>query len=143
MPLCNLSLAVLFMGQKLRSLPSQNKQTASKRNLLLELKCAKQQFNDKKKEDHDRHHGSTEMPLIQDDSKVWVTSSRQKGKNKVISYTQVQTQGRAQVAHAPSPHPSSIIRSKRLKYSDRAVTYPDKTVTYPYRILIMFMLNFK
>ena len=34
----------------------------------------------------------------------------------------------------PLPHLSSIITSKRLKNSDRAVPYPDKTVTYPYRI---------
>jgi len=43
----------------------------------------------------------------------------------------------------PFPSSTSVISSKRSKYSNRTVTYPNKTVTYPEtEFVIKCMLNF-
>jgi len=86
LPWCNLSPAELLMGRKLRTLfPLTNKQLIPKWNYLSEFKDANKQFKNKQKENYDRRHKVTEMPLIPDDSEVWVTSGQGATRGRVVS----------------------------------------------------------
>ena len=68
------------MGQKLRTLlPVIGKQLTPQWNYLPEFRSANQKFKDKQKEDYDRRHRTMEMPLILEDSEVWVRRHKGKG----------------------------------------------------------------
>ena len=74
------------MGRKLRTLlPLTDKQLIPKWNYLPEFKTTNQQFKDKQKENYDRRHAATEMPLIPDDSEVWVTSGQEATRGRIVS----------------------------------------------------------
>ena len=87
-PWCNLSPAELLMGRKLRTLlPVTDKQLIPQWNYLREFKSANQKFKDKQKEDYDRRHRTMEMPLIPEDSEVWVTSGQDAIRGRVVTST--------------------------------------------------------
>ena len=80
LPWCNLSPAELLMGRKLRTLLPFS---LSRSGIICQN--SNQQFKDKQKENYDRHHAATEMPLIPDDSEVWVTSGQEAIRGRIVS----------------------------------------------------------
>ena len=86
LPWCNLSPAELLMDQKLRTLlPLTDKQLIPQWNYLSEFKSANQQFKHKQMKNYDGRHHATEIPLIPDDSKVWVTSGQEATRGRIVS----------------------------------------------------------
>ena len=86
LPWCNLSPAELLMGRKIRTLlPLTDKQLIPKWNYLPAFKNANQQFKEKQKVNYDRRHAATEMPLLPDDSEVWVTSGQEATRGRIVS----------------------------------------------------------
>ena len=86
LPWCNLSPGELLMGRKLRTLlPLTDQHLIPQWSYLPQFKTANQQFKGKQKRDYDRRHRATEIPLIPDDSEVWVTSGNEATRGRIVS----------------------------------------------------------
>ena len=86
LPWYNLSPGELLMGRKLRTLlPLTDQHLIPQWSYLPQFKTANQQFKGKQKRDYDRRHRATEIPLIPDDSEVWVTSGNEVTRGRIVS----------------------------------------------------------
>ena len=86
LPWCNLSPSEFLMGRRLRTnLPVRKEELQPK---LLDMEIFQQQdkaFKEKQKKDHDHHHRALTLPLIPDNTHVWVTTDKKNTPARVIS----------------------------------------------------------
>ena len=86
MPWCNLSPSELLMGRRLRSLlPMTDNLLIPQWPYLSEFHKSNEQFNAKQKKDFDQRHHTKEHSPLPDDREVWVTSSREPVRGRVVT----------------------------------------------------------
>ena len=72
-PWCNLSLAELLMGRRLRAnVPIPNSQLKPKWDYLDDFRRNNQVFKEQQKRNFDRRHGVRNLPPLPSDTSVWI-----------------------------------------------------------------------
>ena len=75
LPWCNCSPAQLIMGRSPRSnIPIAKEKLIPKWEYLKEFECVEEKFKERQKRDFDCHHRVQNLPDLQEDSSVWITS---------------------------------------------------------------------
>ena len=85
-PWCNLSPAQLLMGRCLRNnLPILEEQLIPKWTYLETFQRQNDKFKNEQKQNYDRHHRVQPLPLLPDNTDVWITTEGQKTQGQVVS----------------------------------------------------------
>ena len=86
LPWCNISPAQLLMGRQIRTnLPQLGEILSPSWPYLEEFRCKNKEFKNKQKRDYDQRHRATTLPLIPDDSNVWVTTGDRQVPGQVVT----------------------------------------------------------
>ena len=86
LPWCNLSPAELLMGRRIRTtLPLTDECLIPKWSYLQKFRKENDDYKRKQKRDFDKRHRVNELPMLSDDTAVWVTSQGEPVEGRIVS----------------------------------------------------------
>ena len=86
LPRCGVSPAELLMGRSIRSnIPQLSKQLIPQWPHLEKFRLANSKIKQRQKSDNDTRHGTKPLPIISNDTQVWVTTSNHRSPGRVTA----------------------------------------------------------
>ena len=86
LPWCNLSPAELLMGRRIRTtLPLSDEHLIPKWSYLQKFRKQNDEYKGKQKRQFDKRHRVNELPMLSDDTNVWISSQGEPVQGRVVS----------------------------------------------------------